>query len=341
MAMSKRMGDAAARSIRLLRSFAHERRASVAIWIAISMIPLVLMAGMAVDLGRSINVRAQLQHAADSAALAGASAYTGSAASAAAAKTAATEYMKAATGNIKDYASVAYSVSLSPITPSSTVSVYKVSVAATAKLNTTIMSVVQKLVTVEVNATADNPVYTVTIMLSSFSSSAVDGNSIYYYIVPTANSTPTALTKMYDNESLDNSGTVSITLTAAQKIGFALKNITGDRLNYGGNQYGGTYETTRFFYSHMSPPSLIAYPIVKQNCSLQVVTNLAAITKGCLSSTPSLGAFSCATAGTTPYYFAWNDMGGAIDDTDFNDAVYEVACSKMTSAAVNGVVLEQ
>ena len=34
-------------------------------------------------------------------------------------------------------------------------------------------------------------------------------------------------------------------------------------------------------------------------------------------------------------------MGGNTDDKDFNDAVYKVACSKISSTAVNGVVLEQ
>ena len=327
--------------LRFASLFRRDRKASVAVIIALSIVPLILMTGMAIDIGRSINVRAQLQRAADSAALAGASAYTASSTTAAA-TAAAKEYMDAATGNIKDFATVAYTVTLSTTTSSSTVSVYKVNVAATAKLKTTIMSIVQSLVSVGVSATADNPVYTVTISLSSFSSSAADGDIIYYYIVPADNGTPTSLTKMYDNEASNNSGSVTVTLTAGQKIGFALKNVTGDQSNYGSNSYGGAYRSTHYFYSHTAPPSLVAYPSVPQNHSLQVVTSLSAVTQGTQSSSPSLGAFSCATAGTTPYYFAWNDMGGSgSDDGDYNDAVYKVGCTKASSSAVNGVVLEQ
>ncbi len=202
------------------------------------------------------------------------------------------------------------------------------------------MNLVQSLMTVGANATADNPVYIVKLSLNSFSSSAADGDIIYYYIVPSDGSAPTSGTKMFNNESTTSSqSSISVSLTAGQSLGFALKNITGDQSNYGTNSYGGKYESTHIFYSHMSPPSIIAYPSVAKNCSLQIVTSLSNVTSGsCLSTTPALGTFNCASAGTTPYYFAWNDMGGTTDDKDFNDAVFKVACASAGSS-VNGVVL--
>ena len=40
---------------------------------------------------------------------------------------------------------------------------------------------------------------------------------------------------------------------------------------------------------------------------------------------------------TLTYY--WNDMGGATDDKDYNDAVYTVTCSQVSSGTSKGLVL--
>ena len=326
------------RQVKLAEKFASDTKAVTAVWLAIMIVPLILAVGGAVDVGRAITVKTQLQRAADSAALAGATIYTSSS-TASAATTAATNYMNQAISALRGGASATFTVVLSTVTASSTTTDYVVTVKASASLNTTIMNVVQSLMNVGASAVADNPVYVVKLSLNSFSSSAADGDIVYYYIVPSDGSAPTTMTKIFNNEVTTSSqSAISVSLTAGQSLGFALKNITGDQTFYPLNGYGGLYESTHVFYSHMSPPSIIAYPLVTQNCSLQIVTSLSNVKMGCQSTTPALGKFNCASAGTTPYYFAWNDMGGLVDDKDFNDAVFKVGCTSAGSS-VNGVVL--
>jgi hypothetical protein len=54
------------------------------------------------------------------------------------------------------------------------------------------------------------------------------------------------------------------------------------------------------------------------------------------AATPGLqfAAPTCQTLGGNTYAFWWNDMGGKIDDLDYNDAYFTVSCTGATS---NGV----
>jgi len=121
-------------------------------------------------------------------------------------------------------------------------------------------------------------------------------------------------------------------VSSTQKIGFALKNVTGGNNGYGRNGYGGAQGSTHWFYSHISPISHNAYSSVNKNCSLQVYTVPSsgvwpATVAGCTTSNPSLATVSCATAKSQILLFAWNDMGGGSDDLDYDDAKYTFACS--------------
>lgn len=334
------------------------RRGSVATWFGLSLVPLLVFTGAGLDLGRTLNQKAQLQNAVDAAALAGASAYTSSATSATAVA-AANNYMaqfKASSG-----LAVTYNVAPSTAVNGTTITLYKIAVTASAPIANTIMAINRASNTISVSASAQNPVYNITINLSSFNASASDLNTISYYIVPADNSAPALAdtTLIYSNASSSNPTTATIQMTASQKLGFLLTNTTGGKpttscrwvyysyqctttyaSGYGYNQYGGSQGSTHYFWSHMSPPSKLAYPTVTADCSLQVLATTGSPTSGaCPATTPANGAVSCVESSGQTLHFYWNDMGGPTDDKDFNDAAYTVACAKVDSTVSKGMVL--
>ena len=271
-----------------LQTFARDRSGSAALYTAVVVFVLFLVTGFATDIGRSLSVRTQLQRAADSAALAGAVAYTSSA-TATAATTAATNYMNGAITQLRSSGAVTFTVTLSTKSTSGFVTDYIVTVAATAKVPTVLTTAYTSNLTTGVSATADNPVYNLKITLSSFASSAADGDAIYYYIVPSDGSAPTSKTQIFNNflttctlqlwrygessySGTSSSSSITVTLTAGQKVGFALVNITGCNVPYSPNGYGSVLMNVNTFYSHMFPPSKLAYPSVAKNCALQAST---------------------------------------------------------------------
>ncbi len=338
------------------RRFANNQTGSLAIWMALSILPLFLVIGAGVDLSRSLNQKAELQGAADAAALAGASAYV-SAASSSTAVALATKYMdnfKATSG-----LPITYTVTPSTSTSGSTITLYKMTVAASAPISNTIMALTRSTNAVGASSTAQNPVYNITINLGAFNASAADLNTISYYKVPQDNSAPasTATTQIFSNDGTSSNGSITFTVTASEKIGFMLTNTTGGKPSitcrghsgnctttypngYGSNGYSGAQGSVHYFYSHMMPPSKIAYPSVTSNCSLQVLTTTASPSSGgCSSSLPANSAVNCVDASGQTLYFNWNDMGGQTDDKDYNDAVYTVGCSKVDSSVSKGLVL--
>ncbi|RYC28808.1 hypothetical protein D3273_27360 [Lichenibacterium minor] len=340
-----------------LPRFGRDERGGVAVWFGVSVVALLFFAGSGLDLARSINQQAEMQGAVDAAALAGAGAYT-SAATLATATAAATNYMtqfKTTSG----LSALTFTVTPGTATSGTSVTSYGMTVAASASISNTLMAMAKSSNTVAVTATARNPVYNITISMSGFSSSAVDTGTISYYTVPADGSTPTATTLLYSNAAnATSSGTTTVQLTASQKLGFMLTNTTDGNAattcttvllilkkcssnNYGSNAYGGASGSVHYFYSHMSPPSQIAYPSVTQNCSLQVLTSsTASPTSGsCLSALPTYATVNCVQASGMTLRYYWNDMGGSTDDKDYNDAVYTVTCSQIDSTVVKGLVL--
>ena len=348
-----------------LQRFARDRRGGVAILFGIAAVMLLFFAGAGVDLARSMNQKAQIQGAADAAALAGAGTYT-SAATLVAATAAANNYMnqfKTTSG----LSALTFTVTPGTVASSGSVTIYTMTVKASAPITNTLMAMAKSSNTVGVTAVAQNPVYNITITLSAFSSSAVDTNTIAYYTVPADGSTPTTTTPLYSNakSSTLTSGTVTIQLTASQKLGFMLTNTTDGNTvtttttctalqtifqgcrsgttsnSYGTNRYGGAANSVHYFYSHMMPPSKIAYPSVTQDCSLQVLTSASAkpTSGSCLSALPTYATVNCVQASGMTLYYYWNDMGGTTDDKDYNDAVYSVACSQVSTTAPKSLVL--
>ena len=84
----------------LAQDFRRDRGGVFALWVGAMAIPLMLLAGAGLDLMRAVNLRAQLQAAVDSAALAGATAYTSSSTSSTA-TTVAQNYMIGAIAEAK------------------------------------------------------------------------------------------------------------------------------------------------------------------------------------------------------------------------------------------------
>ena len=59
----------------------------------------------------------------------------------------------------------------------------------------------------------------------------------------------------------------------------------------------------------------------------------------CFSGLPAYATVNCAQAAGMTLYYYWNDMGGATDDKDYNDAVYTVTCSAAGGGGPKGLVL--
>lgn len=330
------------RALVVLRGFAGARRGSLLAWFALALVPLAFAIGAGLDYGRSVNVRTRMQNATDAAALAGATVYTGASASAAA-TAAATAYMNAFVASMPSAYGITYTVTPSSTANGSTYTLYKVTVAASAGVPNAMMRIGGAASNrVATASTAENPVYTMTLTLTGTASSAYDVDSLYYYIVPSDNGVPasTAMTQFYTNTSSSYTKSFSVQLTAGQKLGFALYNVTGGRTGYGSNGYGGSQGSTHWFYSHLMPPSQIAYPGVTKDCSLEVTTSTAAYTAGsCFSALPTYSTLNCSQAPGQTIYYWWNDMGGGKDDYDYNDMTYTVVCSKNSASGPTGVVL--
>ncbi|MGC8477779.1 MAG: pilus assembly protein TadG-related protein [Acetobacteraceae bacterium] len=320
-----------------------DRRAGVALLTALGMVPMLLSVGIAIDFYRVAAFRIALQNAADSAALAGAAVYTATGQSAAATRTA-NAYMTQAEATLPANDGVTFTATPGTNTNNAgTATGYTVAVTASANVPTTVMSLITPSISTSVSAGAVNPEVTITASLGNWKSSAWDANTIYWYVVPSDGSLPTSsdLHEIFTNQGNAPSSLPSITVTAGQTIGFALKNVTGGIRGYGSNQYGSRQGHTNWFYSQLSPPSADAYPTEPSNCSLEVIVATSAdpnpteTAGSCSAATPANGTLNCQQLpGQTVYYF-WNDMGGGVDDKDYNDAQYSITCPGAPSSAVS------
>jgi Flp pilus assembly protein TadG len=325
--------------------FFKARSGAVSVMFAVSLLALVPAIGIAVDYARVVQFKTALQNAADNAALAGASAYTGASLATTGQTTAATYMTKSIATLPANNGVTSPTPTTSTVTYNSAVTGYTVTVAATGSISTTFMSPVMASMTASVTATAENPIRTVTINSNSLqtSSDAADHNIVYMYAVPLDNSVPTTsnLKLIYDNDpkqASSNPSSVTLTVAASQNVGFALKNVTGGLSGYGKNGYGGAQGSTHWMYSHLSPPSSKAYTSVTQNCLIETKDTTsntndlgsAPSSGSCFSKTPgqytqNLALDCTKNAGKVIRYY-WNDMGGTSDDHDYNDAAYNVTC---------------
>ena len=123
---------------------------------------------------------------------------------------------------------------------------------------------------------------------------------------------------------------------SGQRLGFVLVNVTGGMASYPNgatNSYGGANGSTHTFYTQLSPPSLVAYPSVTQNCTVQTAviagSQMPAAPTSCTSSLPQYATPTCAQIGSQQVRYFWNDMGGNPDDYErqIRDAEYTFTCS--------------
>ncbi|MCE4226702.1 hypothetical protein HCU64_23450 [Methylobacterium sp. C25] len=328
----------------ILRAFRDDRRGIFAVWYAVMTIPLLIVAGAGLDMMRAVQLRSELQSAADSAALAGATVYVSASASTTAQQTA-LRYMADAVSRVPYASSVTYAAQPSPA--SSTAG--SVVVTAQASVTNSLMALFTKATAVAVTSEARSAGYKLNFSLSSFASNAADANSIYWYVVPSDNSIPpaSALNLLFSNTGGSTQKDISAIIGTGQKIGFALKNVTGGVSGYGKNSYGAAQGSSHFFYSHLTPPSSSAYGLQLFNCSLQttITGKSAGINNGSCAlalAPPTNGTVNCGQSPGKTITYYWNDMGGPSDDRDYNDAVFNVSCPASGSgsgSASNSVVL--
>ena len=127
-----------------------DKRGSMFVFMAVSMLALATATGVGVDFARGLNFKSDLQGAVDAAAIAGASVYLNAGYSSQA-NTAATNYMTKATVNLPTNNGVTSSISVSQSAP------WTVTVSAAATINSTFNGVFENTIPVSVSATANGP----------------------------------------------------------------------------------------------------------------------------------------------------------------------------------------
>jgi hypothetical protein len=297
------------------------------------LVPVLLIAGGGLDMMRAVQLRSELQAATDSAALAGASVYM-SATAGSTAQATATRFMAKAVTQMPYASNVTFTV-----TPSAaSAAVYSVSVAAQAQVPNSILSMVSSDTAITVMSEARSAGYKVAFSLSSFASNSADANSIYWYVVPANNGVPSYsdLNLLFSNTAGSSSRDISAIVGTGQKIGFALQNVTGGISSYGRNAYGAAPGSSHIFYSHLVPPSSAAYTLQLFNCSLQTTMQGGLLSNGfCSLGAPNNATVNCNQTPGRKITYKWNDMGGLVDDKDYNDAVFNVTCPSSPSGADN------
>jgi len=354
---SPRFGGARAR-------FGADRRGTVAVLTGLLIVPMMVSAGVAVDLSRATAVHAALQNAADAAALAGAGVYT-SAQAAAVATSKATAYMRQATAMLPAGDNAQFTVATGSVTDSTgQVAGYTVTVSASASVPTTLMSLVTPTVATAARSTAENKLLAITPGNASVAPNNPDSDTVYWYVVHPDGSLPddSELHPMFSNNDGEAPDTLPpIRFAAGQTIGFALANQTGGNMPYGENQYGGEQGQTHMFYSQLTVPNATAYPSENHNCSLRVTASQGSTGsqgqgdqsqgnqgqgnqgQGDSSEgedhphpTPVSGTMDCMHSPRETLTYSWDDMGGHSDDRRFNAVSFTVSCPAAPTSGAGG-----
>ena len=173
-----------------LRLLGRDDTGAIAVTFALMLIPLLLAIGAAVDFSRGQQFRSALQQAADSAALAGASAYV----NAAAASTATTVANASMTASITQLPPYTGTVTFTA-TPSTAIvngsTGYQMSVTAQGSVSTTVLALLTSSIATSATAEAMNSPIAMTVVPPSGTSNASDTNTVYWYVVPADGSLPT------------------------------------------------------------------------------------------------------------------------------------------------------
>jgi len=335
---------------KIFRRFLGDQNGNIAMMLGLMLVPLTLAAGVGIDYAQAQNFKNALQGAVDAASLAGASAYT-STSGTSTPTTIATNYMNNAISKLPPNKGVTFTVSPATVTSGGKTTGYTIAVSASGSVSTAFMSLVAiNTVPVTVAATSENPETTASVSLNGFTSSACDGNSIYWYPIPSSANPNTyvppnsTMTQLWSNTTTVTPKSFTLA-SSSQQIGFALENVTGQKCGYGSNSFGGAQNSTHMFYSNLYPPSKQAYPSVTQNHSLQVAELPAGETQDQVVASMPQQAFNSNFANAAPtcgglngktMVYAWNDMGGTGDDLDYNDGVYTFSCSAAAGSGITG-----
>jgi Flp pilus assembly protein TadG len=338
--------------IAALTALPQSRRGAIGVALALMAVPIIMLVGAAVDYARLEQFKTQLQATVDSAALSGAAAYVDSTQNTNA-TTVAQNYLTANVTYLPSHVgTVTTSTSAAQVTTGSNQG-YTVTANATATIGTTFMRILTSTLKVSATATAVNPLVTITMSAGNFKSSAADGNSLWYWLIPAAtpNAVPTTskfATSQFlaSNVSGSNTKTVTFVATATQKVGVALENVTGEISDYGCNQYqtapesqryvknkygGGSYQevqgtcqnTTQWFFSNIMPPAGTSYAISSidtgyqkqpKNCSLETTITSQAPT---VLTAPISG--QCFTTLPTDSYPSCSALNGQYVNLYWND----------------------
>ena len=256
----------------MFRRFGRSRRSNVLLMTALLGTVLIYSVGVAVDYMRAVQFRTTLQSTVDSAALAGAAAYT----------SCATGTANGGLVNAQNIASNIFNATALPwhigsisvaATGSTTGSspcnagtgnptAYQMTVTASnVPVPTTFLSLIQPSMAISATATASNPVVTVTSNAAGWGSSAYDANLIYIYPIPSDGSLPSfpgggtigsldspnatvtnskgiKFTFLFSNLASSN-GSHTLNFAVSQQVGFMMYNVTNGRYCYversGGN----------------------------------------------------------------------------------------------------------
>jgi Flp pilus assembly protein TadG len=134
----------------LIADVLRDKRGSMFVFMAVSMLALATATGVGVDFARGLNFKSDLQGAVDAAAIAGASVYLNSGYSAQA-TTAATDYLRTALPAMPINNGVTTSITVSQSAP------WTVTVTATGSIQSTFNGVFENTIPVQVTATANGP----------------------------------------------------------------------------------------------------------------------------------------------------------------------------------------
>jgi len=282
------------------------QRGAYALIFALLLIPLIGMVGLALDYARMVQYKSDLQNAVDSAALAGASAYTANTSqSQAAAVTAATNYFNRAIlpTSVSVGAPTVTTNSSGTLNPAlSTNAAYTVTVHATAVVKNTLFSTFIASNTISATGTAADPVVFPNFGWTKPGASACDTNTAYLYAVPLNKdgvgydygSPPVFNATNYYFLGSSNSsvtapaGQTLPNFSANQPLGIALVNTTngntgtcgGGASLTGANSYGSPNGGSQIFYSSLllngqSPSELSnqTYPVAVTNTTTTVSTS--------------------------------------------------------------------
>ncbi|MHB8283931.1 MAG: TadE/TadG family type IV pilus assembly protein [Caulobacteraceae bacterium] len=231
-----------------IANFLADQAGSIAPLVAVAVIPLVIAAGSAADIGRAMDVRSQLQDISDSAALAGlAQATTGAEVSTA------TSFVNAAVSKLPGTPTVA-----AVYTYNSTAGTLQVSLST--KIATTFGAmVIPSIPAASTSTAAGTFAVNVVFTLSNFNSSAYDLDQVYYYPIPSGMTGATlyqwvpTLSKaqlVLSNASGFSNVSKTVQVPRGDAVGFALANKTGGVVGYGSNCYGQAQGQQVIYYSH-------------------------------------------------------------------------------------------